>query len=140
MKVARCFRFFRITLILVVALNAACAAEQVCVPIERCEVIGDSDDVDCVWIGPKDGPKAYTEHPDGLQIRSDDVTDADLKFLKSAVTLECHEYVFRVQILEERLRVSIAGLERRGGYRGFTFKRNEDGQWELDGGGFLVTP
>lgn len=109
-------------------------------PIERCEIIGDSDDMVCEWIGPKDGPKAYTEHPDGIEILSDDVTDADLEFLKSAVTLECHEYVFRVFITEEILTVSMGGLERGKGYRGFGFKRNEDGQWEIHRGGFIVTP
>ena len=131
----------RLTFILLVLVNASCASEPVCVPIERCRSIdtGPDDEV-CDWIGPKDGPKAYTEHPDGLQIRSDNVTDADLDFLKSAVTLECDEYVFRVQILEETLIVSMGGLERRGGYRGFQFKRNENGDWELDGGGFEVTP
>ncbi len=139
--VARHLRMSRLTFILVVLVNASCATEPVCAPIERCHSIdgGPGDEV-CEWIGPKDGPKAYTEHPDGLQIRSDGVTDADLEFLKSAVTLECYEYVFRVQKFDGILFVTMGRLERGTGYRGFKFKRNGSGKWELDGGGFVANP
>ena len=107
-------------------------------PIEQCQVI--SKYGGCVWLGPKDGPMAYREHPDGLQILSDDVTNADLEFLKSAVTLRCYEYVFRVFIKNEILFVFMGGLERKKGYRGFGFKRNKNGQWELDRGPFVIVP
>lgn len=83
---------------------------------------------------------AYREHPDGLQILSDNVTDADLEFLKSAVTLNCYEYVFRVFIRNEMLFVFMGSLERKRGYRGFRFRRNKEGQWELWKEGLAVTP
>ncbi len=124
---------FRFTFIFVVFVNAACATEPVCVPIERCPSFdgGPVGDV-CEWIGLKDGPKAYTEHPDGVKILSDNVTNADLEFLKSVVTLECSEYVLRVFISEDRLTIIIGGLSGKPG-RGFYFKRDEDGRWESSG-------